>query len=225
MPAPTPGQVRDYILTMLEGLSGLSDCAGDRATGERLRQFADSLITAWSPRSDVLRRGDFGRLDELVTAYAEEQPDALALVLARIERPAPPPRASTPVRMGPEALHLPRALARRGVGPRRFVAPGVWIAPVPSRHADGWRTYLLRAPAGVAVPHHDHHGPEFTVLLRGAYVDDTVRYGEGDFTESGPGQDHSPQAEPDGPCICLISGQGGIKASGWVRLVKPLLGV
>ena len=151
--------------------------------------------------------------------------DALALALARIERPAPPPRASTPVRMGPEALDLPRALARRGVGPRRFVAPGIWVAPVPSSHPDGWRTYLLRAPAGAEVPHHDHHGPEFTVLLRGAYVDDTVRYGEGDFTESGPGREHHPQAEPDGPCICLISGQGGIKASGWVRLLKPLLGV
>ncbi len=151
--------------------------------------------------------------------------DALALALARIERPAPAPRASTPIRLGPEALDLPRALARRGVGPRRFVAPGVWVAPVPSRHDDGWRTYLLRAPAGVSMPHHDHHGPEFTVLLRGAYVDDTVRYAEGDFTESGPGDEHHPQAEPDGPCVCFISGQGGIKASGWVRLLKPLLGV
>lgn len=156
---------------------------------------------------------------------ADMDDDALALVLARIERPAPPPRASTPVRTGPEALRLPRALARRGVGPRRFVAPGVWVAPVPSNPAGGWRTYLLRAPPGVAAPHHDHHGPEFTVLLRGAYVDDTVRYGEGDFSESGPGHEHHPLAEPDGPCICLISGQGGIKVSGWMRLLKPLLGV
>lgn len=151
--------------------------------------------------------------------------DALALALARIERPAPAPRASIPVRPGPEGLELPRAVARRGFGPRRFVAPGVWVAPIPSRHADGWRTYLLRAPAAAVVPHHDHHGLEFTVLLRGAYVDDTIRYAEGDFTESGPGHEHHPQTEPDGPCICLISGQGGIKASGWVRLLKPLLGV
>lgn len=151
--------------------------------------------------------------------------DALALALARIERPGPAPRDPILAGPGPEALNLPRAVARRGVGPRRFVAPGVWVAPIPSRHADGWRTYLLRAPAGVAMPDHDHNGPEFTVLLRGAYVDETVRYAEGDFTESGPGQAHHPQAEPDGPCICLISGQGGIKASGWVRLLKPLLGV
>jgi acyl-CoA synthetase (AMP-forming)/AMP-acid ligase II len=78
---PTPGQLRDYILTMLEGLSGLSDGAGDRNTAERLRQFADGLITAWSPPSILLLRQDFGRLDELVAAYAEEQPGALALVL------------------------------------------------------------------------------------------------------------------------------------------------
>ena len=156
---------------------------------------------------------------------AEMDDDALALVLARIERPPPPPRASTPLRMGPEALDLPRALARRGVGPRRFVAPGVWTAAVASNHADGWRTYLLRVPAGAAAPHHDHNGPEFTVLLRGAYRDDTVPYGEGDFAESGSGDAHHPQATAAGPCICLISGQGGIKASGWVRLLKPLLGV
>ena len=157
---------------------------------------------------------------------AQMSEDALALALARIERPAPQPqRASTPARLGPEGLDLPRAVARRGVGPRRFVAPGIWVAPIASNHADGWRTYLLRAPAGVAMPHHDHHGPEFTVLLRGAYVDDTGRYGERDFAESGPGHEHHPRAEPDGPCICLISGQGGIKAAGWVRLLKPLLGV
>jgi putative transcriptional regulator len=155
---------------------------------------------------------------------AEMQPDALALALARIERP-PPLRASTPLRKGPEGLDLPRALARRGVGPRRFVAPGVWVAPIASRQSDGWRTYLLRAPAGATVPHHDHHGPEFTVLLRGAYLDDTGRYGEGDFAESGAGHEHHPRAEPDGPCICLISGQGGIKAAGWARLLGPLLGV
>lgn len=162
-------------------------------------------------------------IDDLPPATMDD--DALALALARIERPATVRRDSVTLRQGPEALALPRAVARRGVGPRRFVAPGVWVAPIPSRQPDGWRTYLLRAPAGVAMPHHDHNGPEFTVLVRGAYIDDTIRYAEGDFAESGPGQDHNPQAERDGPCICLISGQGGIKASGWVRLLKPLLGV
>jgi putative transcriptional regulator len=156
---------------------------------------------------------------------ADMDDDALALALARIERPAPPLHASGPVRTRLEGLQLPRALARRGVGPRRFVAPGLWAAPIPTRHADGWRTYLLRAPAGATVPHHDHAGPEFVVLLRGAYVDDTVRYGEGDFAESGAGREHHPKIGAGGPCLCLVSGQGGIKASGWVRLLKPLLGV
>lgn len=153
-------------------------------------------------------------------------PDALALALARIERPAAPrPAPARRVHPAPEGLVLPTALARRGIGPRRFVAPGVWVAPVPSRSPDGWRTYLLRAPAGVAVPHHDHNGPEYTVLLRGAFADDTGRYGEGDFAESGPGHEHHPTAEIDGPCICLISGLGGIKAGGLLKLIQPLLGV
>ncbi len=176
-------------------------------------------------RADVRLYEGVGGILMAGLPFADMDDDALALALARIERPAPPADVSSPVRMGPEGLRLPRAVARRGLGPRRFVAPGFWAAPVRSRHADGWRTYLLRAPAGATVPHHDHAGPEFIVLLRGAYRDDTGRYGEGDFTENGAGDAHQPKIEPDGPCVCLVSGQGGIKASGLARLLKPLLGV
>ncbi len=162
-------------------------------------------------------------IDDLMPT--EMEPDALALALARIERPAPP-RASTPVkRAGPDGMVLPGALARRGVGPRRFLAPGIWVAPVPSRSADGWRTYLLRAPAGMAVIDHDHHGAEYTLVLEGALADGDARYDAGDFGEAGPGHKHQPKAEPDAPCICLISGQGGIKARGLWTLAKPYLGV
>ena len=161
-------------------------------------------------------------LDDL--APAPMQDDALALALARIERPAPV-RSQAPRRPGPEGLALPKALASRGVGPRRFVAPGVWIAPVPSRSPDGWRTYLLRAPSGVAVPHHGHQGAEYTVLLRGAFADGDGHYALGDFAECDENDNHHPLAEGPGPCICLISGQGGIKAAGLLRLLQPLLGV
>lgn len=161
-------------------------------------------------------------IDELTPADMDD--DALALALARIERPEParPPAVR---RLGPEGLALPRALAARGVGRRRFVAPGVWVAPVPSSHPDGWRTYLLRAPTGVAVPHHGHNGAEYTVILRGAFADGGGHYGVGDFAECGESDTHHPQAEGPEACICLISGQGGVRAQGILRLVQPLLGV
>lgn len=152
------------------------------------------------------------------------QADALALALARIERPDPAPEPLG-FHAGPEGLVLPRALAARGVGRRRFVAPGVWVAPIASREADGWRTYLLRAPTGISVPHHGHNGAEYTVILRGAFVDGDGHYGVGDFAACGEGEDHQPRAEGPDPCICLISGQGGIRAQGLLRLLQPLLGV
>ena len=158
------------------------------------------------------------------TAPAAMNADALALALARIDRPAPQPPPAV-LRAGPEGLRLPRALAARGVGPRRFVAPGYWVAPVPSNSPDGWRTYLLRAPAGGSVFHHGHNGAEYTVVLRGAVLDGEDHYKVGDFSECGEDDDHQPGAEGSGPCICLITGQGGLRVRGVLRLLQPLLGV
>lgn len=155
---------------------------------------------------------------------AEMEADALAHALARIERPVP---AAQPLVLhpGPEGLVLPRALAARGIGARRFVAPGFWIAPVPSRNADGWRTYLLRAPSGTAVPHHGHNGEEYTVVLRGAFFDGDRHFAVGDFAECDEDDGHQPTAEGPSPCICLITGQGGLRAKGILRLLQPFLGV
>ena len=142
---------------------------------------------------------------------AEMQADALARALARIERPDPSPKP--PARHpGPEGLTLPRALAARGIGRRRFVAPGFWVAPVPSQAADGWRTYVLRAPPGMAVPRHGHNGAEYTVILRGAFFDGDSHYAVGDFAECDEDADHQPQAAGPTPCICLITAQGGLRA-------------
>lgn len=66
---PTPGQVREYILSMLDGLSALADGAGDGDTGERMRQFVHGLVAAWSPRPARLRP------DGLAAANAEPPPD------------------------------------------------------------------------------------------------------------------------------------------------------
>jgi putative transcriptional regulator len=162
------------------------------------------------------------RLEEAAPAVMSA--DALALALARIDRPAPEPKPAVR-RPGPEGLRLPWALAARRLGPRRFVAPGYWVAPVRSRRPDGWRTYLLRAPPGGAVFHHGHNGAEYTVVLRGAVLDGGRHYGVGDFGACDEGDSHQPAAEGPDPCVCLITGQGGLRAGGLLRLLKPFLGV
>lgn len=78
---PTMAQVREYVLTMLEGLSSLAEAADDRHTRDRVRDFADDLVMSWSPEPDSLLRQDFGRLDELIAAHAAQAADAPALAL------------------------------------------------------------------------------------------------------------------------------------------------
>lgn len=80
-PTPTLAQVREYVLTMLEGLSNLAESVDDRHTRDRVSEFADHLMMSWSPRPERLLRRDFGRLDELIAAHAVEYPDAPAAVL------------------------------------------------------------------------------------------------------------------------------------------------
>jgi acyl-CoA synthetase (AMP-forming)/AMP-acid ligase II len=80
-PPPTLAQVRDYILTMLEGMSNLAETVDDMRTRDRVRDFADHLMMGWSPRSEALLREEFGRLDQLVAAHAAEHPDAPAAAL------------------------------------------------------------------------------------------------------------------------------------------------
>jgi long-chain acyl-CoA synthetase len=80
-PEPSLAQVRDYILTMLEGLSSLAETVDDLHTSDRVRDFADHLMASWSPKSQLLLRQDFGRLDQLVAAHASEHPDLPAAAL------------------------------------------------------------------------------------------------------------------------------------------------
>lgn len=80
-PPPTLAQVRDYILTMLEGLSALAETVEDLQTRDRVRDFSDHLLMSWSPKSEALLLQEFGRLDQLVAAHAAEHPDAPAAAL------------------------------------------------------------------------------------------------------------------------------------------------
>ncbi len=161
-------------------------------------------------------------IDDMLPAAMASQ--ALDLALARIERPYSEP-AAAPARRAPDGSRLPTALLRRKIGARRWVMPGMWVAQVHSHAPDGWRTYLLRASGGASLLEHGHNGPEFTTVLQGAFSDATGRYGAGDFAEADAGFDHRPRAEPEGPCLCLITSQGGVKVDGLARLLQPLLHV
>jgi hypothetical protein len=60
---------------------------------------------------------------------------------------------------------------------------------------DGASARLLYIPAGQAMPEHGHRGMELTLVLKGAYRDETDRFGRGDVEFADEDMDHTPVAE------------------------------
>jgi putative transcriptional regulator len=152
---------------------------------------------------------------------AELHPDALALALARIERPhriaAPRPR---PVGWIPAPDPVLGAVSRR-----RWAAPGVWVASV-TRGPGGARAYVLGVAAGMSVPRHTHRGEEMVCVLKGSYLDGDTLHGPGDFAFSNEAIDHKPRITEHGECVCIIAAEDALVARDWVgRLFQPFVGI
>jgi putative transcriptional regulator len=135
---------------------------------------------------------------------AELAPDALARVMGRLEI-APPPRINTPHRPLLETLPLK---------PKRWVAPGVWVAAVDTPHAPNNRVYLLRVAAGAPTARHQHSGAEFCTVLTGAFRDELGVFRAGDFAAADGEVDHQPVIEGGEACICLFATEGRLKPKG-----------
>ena len=83
---------------------------------------------------------------------------------------------------------------------------------------------LLYIPAGMAVPDHGHGGTELTLVLRGAYSDETAHFKRGDVEIADEDMHHTPVADTHSDCICLAVTDAPLKFSGVLpRLLQPLL--
>lgn len=83
---------------------------------------------------------------------------------------------------------------------------------------------LLYIPAGCAVPDHGHRGMELTLVLQGAFVDETDRFGPGDIEIANEEMQHTPVADIGADCICLAATDAPLKFRGLVpRLAQPFL--
>jgi putative transcriptional regulator len=152
--------------------------------------------------------------------------DSLARLLARIDRPAPPPEAVAPATPAAAELVLPRPL-RDYVGSLDQVA---WRHFGPLSEArllpgfDRFTTRLLRASPGTALPHHTHAGSELTLVLQGGFSDVTGHYLRGDVCDADSEIDHRPVADPDDICVCLVVTDAPLRLTGWLgRLLNPFI--
>lgn len=70
---------------------------------------------------------------------------------------------------------------------------------------------LLYIPGGVAMPDHSHRGVELTLVLQGAFRDQTDRFGVGDVEVADDSLEHTPVAEAGQTCICLAATEGPLR--------------
>lgn len=85
-------------------------------------------------------------------------------------------------------------------------------------------TRLLYIPPGKAVPDHGHNGIELTLVLQGAFRDETGWFGVGDLEVADDTLEHTPIAEQGAPCICLAATDAPLKFNSLIpRLLQPLL--
>ena len=90
--------------------------------------------------------------------------------------------------------------------------------------APGYRTTLIRVRAGRMVPQHTHEGSELTVVLDGAFHDETGHYGRGDLVIADSSLDHRPTADDDGDCLCLAVTDAPLRLTGrFGRFLNPFI--
>jgi len=83
---------------------------------------------------------------------------------------------------------------------------------------------LLHIPAGVQMPDHGHHGTELTLVLEGAFKDETDRFGAGDIEVASEDDHHQPVAEMGQDCICLAASDAPLRFNSWIpRIIQPFL--
>ncbi len=106
----------------------------------------------------------------------------------------------------------------------RGVGGGVSQAVIQTRGPETVR--LLRIPGGTAVPDHGHGGTELTMVLQGAFRDETDRFAAGDVECADEDMTHTPVAEPGPDCICLAATDSRLQFTGLLpRIAGRIMGI
>jgi putative transcriptional regulator len=137
--------------------------------------------------------------------------DSLTMAMARLAEPARAEIVRRPKGAFPEPLNSYIGGDLASVK-WRSLGMGVKQAVVPTGQRATAR--LLFIPAGQKVPDHGHNGTELTLVLQGAFRDDTDRFGVGDVEIADEALNHQPVAEAGMDCICLAATDAPLRFNG-----------
>jgi len=88
----------------------------------------------------------------------------------------------------------------------------------------GAQIALTRVKAGAHMPTHTHTGDEITLVLEGAFSDESGVYRQGDFIHRDASHKHKPIVTKDAECICLTVLDAPIEFTGWfTRFLNPII--
>lgn len=182
--------------------------------------------SAMSPRTEHVR----ARAEAAAGALFERETPAPLSAQARVRALAlidAPSEAATAAPIAPEVADLPApvrdaASAALAKGARwRFATPGLDILRLPNSGA--CKVELLRARPGASAPTHTHEGGEYTLVLTGAFADETGRYEVGDIQVADASLQHRPVAQPGPVCYLLAVSEGRLRFSGALGALQKLI--
>jgi putative transcriptional regulator len=94
----------------------------------------------------------------------------------------------------------------------RTVLPGVKECRIESD--DGTTAMLYRIRGGKKMPQHTHEGSEVTLVIRGAFRDETGIYGRGAVAITDEHIDHTPVAVEGEECLCFAVMDAPLRLTG-----------
>jgi len=157
------------------------------------------------------------------TDTAEMSDDALAATLALIAGQDNAPVARAPRRKGVFPAPL-QDYVGGDIDAVTWKRVGGGVRQMILKTNKGTSVRLLHIPSGVAVPDHGHRGTELTLVLQGAFKDETDRFGVGDVEVADEDVNHTPVAEEGQDCICLAATDAPLRFNSLIpRIAQPFL--
>lgn len=164
-----------------------------------------------------------GALFEADSAAALDVEASLLAVMAQLDA-----REPEPTRYPPEIMALPEPLregAAKSQGHWAFAGPGLRTLELNIRGSKAYaeRPQLLRIEPGYGAPTHSHGAMELTLVLEGAFRDETGYYGPGDLAVATDSLTHRPIAEPGPTCLAYAVSHAPMRFTGMLGFAQRLL--
>lgn len=156
--------------------------------------------------------------------------DSLDCVLGKLDtRTCHEPAQEHSMKDFPDDIHVPdvlkRTLAQQKSKPRwKSLYPGLRTFEL-DLNCKTSQTRFLKAVPSLKTPHHSHGGIEITLVLDGAFEDETGRYSTGDMIVTDEDCHHTPVACSYDGCVCMVVSSDPIKLTGIAKLLNPFIRV